>query len=103
MKVLLINGSPRAEGNTALALREMISVFEQQGVESELVQVGQLAVRIRQIVQETGCGKVNVIAHSKGGLDIRYAAAFCGIEDMIGSIVTINTPHRGCKFGFFLT
>ena len=45
MKVLLINGSPRAEGNTALALREMISVFEQQGVESELVQVGQLAVR----------------------------------------------------------
>ena len=31
----------------------------------------QLAVRVRQIVQETGCGKVNVIAHSKGGLDIR--------------------------------
>lgn len=62
----------------------------------------QLAVRIRQIVQETGCGKVNVIAHSKGGLDIRYAAAFCGIEDMIGSIVTINTPHRGCKFAEYL-
>lgn len=45
MKVLMINGSPRAEGNTALALREMISVFDRQGAETEVVQVGQLDVR----------------------------------------------------------
>lgn len=62
----------------------------------------QLAERIRELVAETGCEKVNVIAHSKGGLDIRYAAAFCGAEDMIASIVTINTPHRGCKFAEYL-
>lgn len=45
MKVLMLNGSPRAKGNTALALQEMRAVFEKEGVEVEIVQVGQLAVR----------------------------------------------------------
>ena len=45
MKVLLINGSPRANGNTALALREMIAVFEQEGVEVEYLQIGNKAIR----------------------------------------------------------
>ena len=45
MKVLLINGSPRAKGNTARALREMAEVFEQQGVEAETIQVGNQAIR----------------------------------------------------------
>jgi multimeric flavodoxin WrbA len=40
MKVLVINGSPRTNGNTALALREMIAVFEKEGVEVEYVHVG---------------------------------------------------------------
>ncbi len=39
----------------------------------------ELAARIRQIVEETGCGKVNIIAHSKGGLDSRAAIAHCGM------------------------
>lgn len=45
MKVLLINGSPRVGGNTALALEEMVKVFEKHGVECETVQVGGLAVK----------------------------------------------------------
>ena len=45
MKVLLINGSPRAKGNTARALREMAEVFERQGVEAETIQVGNQAIR----------------------------------------------------------
>ena len=45
MKVLLINGSPKASGNTALALAEMIKVFEKNGIETELVQVGGKAIR----------------------------------------------------------
>lgn len=45
MKVLLINGSPRANGNTATALQEMITVFEKEGMETELIQIGHLAVR----------------------------------------------------------
>ena len=40
MKVLMINGSPRAKGNTNLALSEMKAVFEKNGIECELVQAG---------------------------------------------------------------
>ena len=45
MKVLLINGSPRANGCTATALKEMISVFEAEGVETELIHVGNKDIR----------------------------------------------------------
>ncbi len=45
MKVLILNGSPRAEGNTALAVAEMVRVFEQEGVETEVVRVGHLPIR----------------------------------------------------------
>ena len=45
MKVLLLNGSPHENGNTALALREMMHVFAENGIETELVQVGNQAVR----------------------------------------------------------
>ena len=62
----------------------------------------ELASRIRSIVEETACTKVNVIAHSKGGLDIKYAIKNCGIGDMVASVTTINTPHRGCEFADYL-
>ena len=45
MKVLLINGSPRANGCTAAALKEMISVFEAEGVETELIHIGNQDIR----------------------------------------------------------
>ena len=45
MNVLLLNGSPRPHGNTAIALDEMVRVFQAEGVETEVVQVGHLAVR----------------------------------------------------------
>ena len=45
MKVLLINGSPRAKGNTALGLAEMAKIFEAQGIEVETIHVGNKAVR----------------------------------------------------------
>lgn len=45
MKVLLLNGSPRPNGNTALALREMEGIFRENGVEPETVQVGQRDIR----------------------------------------------------------
>ena len=62
----------------------------------------ELADRIRRIVEETGCGKVNVIAHSKGGLDMRWAIAREGIGGCVASLTTINTPHRGCGFADYL-
>ena len=63
---------------------------------------GELAERIRGIVEETGCEKVNIIAHSKGGLDIRTALAYEGIALYVASVTTVNTPHRGCEFAEFL-
>lgn len=45
MKVLLVNGSPRKEGNTALALNEMAKVFAAEGIEAITVQVGSQNVR----------------------------------------------------------
>ena len=44
-KVLLLNGSPRANGCTATALDEMISVFNEEGVDTELIQVGNKDIR----------------------------------------------------------
>ncbi len=45
MKVLLINGSPRAKGNTAIALEEMVKVFEAEGIETEVLHVGNKDIR----------------------------------------------------------
>lgn len=58
----------------------------------------ELAMRIEWIVKKTGCEKVNVIAHSKGGLDTRYALAHLGVAPMVASLTTVNTPHNGCVF-----
>ena len=45
MQVLILNGSPRKEGNTSIATREMTEVFEAEGVKVEELQVGNLAIR----------------------------------------------------------
>lgn len=45
MKVLMLNGSPRANGNTAMALEEARKEFDKQGIEAEIVQVGNKPVR----------------------------------------------------------
>ena len=45
MKVLLINGSPRPNGNTAIALREMEQIFAGEGIETETIQIGSKDIR----------------------------------------------------------
>ncbi len=45
MKVLMINGSPHANGNTFIALQEMEKVFAKEGVETEIVHVGNQDIR----------------------------------------------------------
>ena len=45
MKVLIINGSPRVNGNTSLALNEMVKVFENNGIETEILQIGNQVIR----------------------------------------------------------
>ena len=62
----------------------------------------ELKLRIIEILSETGAKKVNIIAHSKGGLDCRYAISKLGIADKVASLTTINTPHNGCLFADYL-
>lgn len=62
----------------------------------------ELAVRIKRVLEDHHCDKVNIIAHSKGGLDCRYALQHLGIGPQVASLTTINTPHRGCIFAEYL-
>lgn len=51
--------------------------------------------KILEIISQTGCEKVNIIAHSKGGLDARYTITTLGMGEYVASLTTISTPHRG--------
>lgn len=62
----------------------------------------ELKANILKVINETGCEKVNIIAHSKGGLDSRYAISCLGLNKYVASLTTINTPHRGCNFVDYL-
>ena len=45
MKVLILNGSPRVDGNTSIAVNEMVKVFEAESVETEVMQIGNQVIR----------------------------------------------------------
>lgn len=50
---------------------------------------------IRNLCAEYGFRKLNIIAHSMGGLDMRYAIAHLDIAEHVASLTTIASPHRG--------
>jgi triacylglycerol lipase len=57
-----------------------------------------IAVRAEHLkagIEKLGCKRVNIIAHSMGGLDARYAIARLGLGDKVASLTTIGTPHHG--------
>ena len=88
-------------GRIPAALERCGAVIRYGGQQSALSvadSAAELAQRIEEIVKELGCGKVNIIAHSKGGLDSRYAVSRLGADKYTASLTTINTPHRGCIF-----
>ncbi len=59
--------------------------------------------RVEAILAETGAGKVNVIAHSKGGIETRYLISSLKRGDRVASLSTVGTPHRGTAIArFFL-
>ena len=68
MKVLILNGSPKTDGNTAMALNEMETVFAQEGIETELIQVGN-----REIRGCTGCGTC-------------YRSGKCVFDDLVNEV-----------------
>lgn len=64
MKVLIINGSPRGNGNTDLALKEMEKVFDSQQIETEIVQVGNK--NIRGCIACNSCSKNGMCVFNDG-------------------------------------
>ena len=56
-----------------------------------------LARRIDEVLSETGAEKLNIIAHSKGGLDSRYAISTLGAGTKVASLTTMSSPHNGSK------
>lgn len=55
MKVLILNGSPREGGNTSTAVAEMVKVFKEEGIETEVVRLG--AMDIRGCIACGSCGR----------------------------------------------
>ena len=54
-----------------------------------------VAERIKYILERENTDKVNIIAHSKGGLDARYAISTLGMGKNVASLTTLSTPHNG--------
>jgi triacylglycerol lipase len=56
-----------------------------------------LKLTIEKILEETKAEKVNIISHSKGGIDSRYLIWKHNFEDKVASLITISTPHHGSE------
>ena len=82
LRVLMLNGSPRANGNTSIALREMEKIFTESGVAVETVQVGNQAVRILEIEHcEDGVGGAAVLALHDGVAHAQFLGGHAVRED----------------------
>jgi triacylglycerol lipase len=53
--------------------------------------------KIENIIRETGLDRINIIAHSRGGLEARYLISSLHADGLVASLTTISTPHRGVK------
>ena len=62
----------------------------------------QLKEEIAAVLRETGAEKVNIIAHSKGGLDAKYMIQRLGMAPHVASLTTLCTPHRGSPIASFI-
>ena len=81
MKVLMLNGSPRAGGNTSIALAEMDKIFRAEGIETEILHVGKKEVR--------GC--VACLACKKSGR--------CVFDDIVNDIAPRFEASDGLVVG----
>ena len=62
----------------------------------------QLKEEIVTILRETGAEKVNIIAHSKGGLDAKYMIRYLDMAPHVSSLTTLCTPHSGSPIASFI-
>ena len=62
----------------------------------------QLKEEILTVLRETGADKVNIIAHSKGGLDAKYMIRYLEMAPYVASLTTLCTPHAGSPIASFI-
>jgi triacylglycerol lipase len=62
---------------------------------ARMASIATRAADLATFVGEIDARRVNVVAHSMGGLDARYALAHLGLHGKVASLVTVGTPHRG--------
>lgn len=62
---------------------------------SPFASVAQRAMQLAEVINAIDAEKVNLLAHSLGGLDARYAISRLELAPKVASLVTIGTPHRG--------
>lgn len=72
-----------------------VYVSNQDGIGAVATNAAQLKNELLQIMEKENCQKVNLIAHSKGGLDARYMISCLDMADRVASLTTLSTPHRG--------
>lgn len=81
MKVLILNGSPKRDGNTAFALAQMAEVFAENGVETETLQVGSQLIR-----GCIGCGSC-------------YKTRKCVFDDLVNQVAAKLDSYDGIVVG----
>lgn len=74
---------------------EVVFSAQVTSVADSLQRGEQLAPQVDRALRDSGACKVNIIAHSQGGLDARYVISSKGYGDRVAALVTVGTPHRG--------
>lgn len=88
----------RAFGHIGKALKDesydvYISTHDGFGsIETNALQIKNF---VMNVLKETGKEKVNIIAHSKGGLDVKHALSDPDFLTRVASLTTLSTPHKG--------
>ena len=88
---------PAFRGITDFLQKQGITVYasNQDGLGSVANNALQLKEEVNRILEKENCEKVNLIAHSKGGLDARYMISQLDMADRVASLTTLSTPHHG--------
>ena len=88
---------PAFRGITDFLRKQNVTVYvtNQDGLGSIATNAAQLKEEINAILKEENCDKVNIIAHSKGGVDSRYMISKLDMADRVASLTTLSTPHHG--------
>lgn len=88
---------PAFRGIIDFLRKQNVTVYasNQDGLGTIAGNAAQLKEEIKTILEKESCDKVNLIAHSKGGLDARYMISQLDMAGKVASLTTLSTPHHG--------